>query len=90
MRIKHLQLKESRCVICNTLFVQPHNLIEHIAVKHMGFKDGKYWRKMKTKEDLERVKSHPAYEFIPATKEQIAEAKQRLTNVMLGIKTDSW
>ena len=89
MRIKHLQLKESRCGICNTLFVQPHNLIEHIAVKHMGFKDGKYWRKMKTKEDLERVKSHPAYEFIPATKEQVAEAKQRLTNAMLGIKNDT-
>ena len=44
MKIKHFKIKEHFCTVCNTGFGNNSNLLEHIAVKHMEFKDGKEWR----------------------------------------------
>ena len=53
-----------RCKICNTPFSNTGNLEEHIGIKHLGFKDGKDWRKNKPA-NKHLVKQHEAYEYTP-------------------------
>ena len=84
VKIVHLKIKEARCTICNTLFGLKNNLDEHIAIKHMGFKDAKHWRRCKNNEEVERVRAHPAFEFMPYPKDQIEDLRQKLTDKVLS------
>ena len=65
VRTVHLKIKQYRCKICDTFFVEIGNLKEHIGIKHMGYANSKEWRRPENKDVRTSASSHPAYEFIP-------------------------
>ena len=65
IKVVHLNIREYKCRICDTKFSNKPNLLEHIGIKHMGYKDGKEWRKPENVEARKSAAFHEAFEHCP-------------------------
>ena len=63
-KLKHLNIKEYRCKICDLKFSNTSNLKEHIGIRHLGYANGKEWRKPENKAVRIETANHEAYEYI--------------------------
>ena len=55
----------SRCKLCNIAYSNTGVLEEHIAIKHLGYQNGKEWRAVRKDIKIRQAaKDHEAYEYI--------------------------